>query len=227
MGSNFQENPYKAAAQSRLEETLSLERFARYAAWAGQERERAFHLYALNTQLSEALYTPLQMLEVALRNRCHSVLSARYGAWWFDQKGFLKAHRQPVQVEKAKADVRRGGKEVTEGRVVAALTFGFWTAMLSPKYDTLWQQELHRIASTPEGKRLPRKSLSEPLRDIRELRNRIAHHEPILSRDLCADHAGILRLTALLCPDAAAWSDHHSRFAAVYPAEGIALEGFR
>ena len=62
-----------------MEAALSLERFARYVAWAGGDRQRALDLYTLNTQLSEALYTPLQVLELALRNRVHAVLSAAHG----------------------------------------------------------------------------------------------------------------------------------------------------
>lgn len=62
-----------------LEAALSLERFARYVAWAGGDRARALELYTLNTQLSEALYTPLQALELALRNRIHTAMAAAYG----------------------------------------------------------------------------------------------------------------------------------------------------
>ena len=35
-----------------LEQALSLERFARYLAWADGGRQRAVELYTLNTQLS-------------------------------------------------------------------------------------------------------------------------------------------------------------------------------
>lgn len=58
-----------------LEAALSLERFARYREWADGDRARALDLYTLNTRLSEALYTPLQILEVVLRNRIHTVMS--------------------------------------------------------------------------------------------------------------------------------------------------------
>jgi len=48
-----------------IEEAISLERFSRYLHWAEGDHIRALELYALNTQVSEALYTPLQMLEVS------------------------------------------------------------------------------------------------------------------------------------------------------------------
>ena len=67
---------------SGFEATLSLERFARYLEWAKGDRLRALELYALNTQLSEALYTPLQILEVTLRNRIHTVLTDSLNECW-------------------------------------------------------------------------------------------------------------------------------------------------
>lgn len=208
----------------QLEAALSLERFARYLAWAGGDRVRALELYALNTRLSEALYTPLQMLEVALRNRIHSVLSVARHPRWFEDEGFLVAPNQTEQVAEALSELAREKKEPTPGRVVAALTFSFWTAMFGTVYETLWQQDLHRIAQRADGKRLRRKDFSSPLTPIRVLRNRIAHHEPILGWNLPKHHDAMLRLTGWLSPAAAAWSRTLDRFDAVYPSEGVVLQ---
>lgn len=207
-----------------LEEALSLERFGRYLAWAGGDRARALELYALNTGLSEALYTPLQMLEVALRNRTHSVLSAARHPRWFEDEGFLAAPNQAGQVVEALAELARDKKEPTPGRVVAALTFSFWTAMFGTAYEDLWQQDLHRIARREDGKNLRRKDFSGPLTPIRILRNRIAHHEPILGWDLPKHHGALLRLTGWLSPVAAAWCRSLDRFDQVHPPGRIALQ---
>jgi hypothetical protein len=206
-----------------IEEALSLERFGRYLAWAGGDRARALDLYALNTQLSEALYTPLQMLEVALRNRIHAVLSASVQPRWFKEPGVLAVPHQNEQVAEALADLARERKEPAPGRVVAALTFSFWTAMLGAPYENLWQTDLHRIGRRDDGKGLRRKDLSGPLTPIRLLRNRIAHHEPILTWDLPKHHEGMLRITGWLSPAAAAWCRTLDRFDQVHPTERIAL----
>ncbi len=207
----------------RLEEALSLERFGRYMAWAGNDHARALELYALNTRLSEALYTPLQMLEVALRNRIHAVLSASVQQRWFEAPGLLLVERQTGQVTEALAELARDGKEPTPGRVVAALTFSFWTTMLGTSYENLWQTDLHRIGRHENGKGLRRKSLSGPLTPIRLLRNRIAHHEPILAWDLPKHHHAMLRITRWLSPAAADWCGTLDRFDQVHPPERIAL----
>lgn len=163
-----------------LEQALSLERFARYLAWAGGDRNRAIELYTLNTKISERLYIPLQMLEVALRNRIRAVMSESRHERWFDDEEFLRGDRQPDQLAKAARDIADARKDATPGRIVAELTFSFWTAMLGASYEELWQTTLHRIGKKPNGKGLRRKDFSAPLTPIRILRNCIAHHEPII-----------------------------------------------
>ncbi|MBP1806877.1 Abi family protein [Rubellimicrobium aerolatum] len=210
-----------------LEDTLSLERFGRYLTWADGDRLRAVELYTLNSQLSESLYTPLHMLEVALRNRIHAVASAEpHGdpaLPWFNRPEYQKGSRQAEQLEKAKAELTESGRSHDPGRVVAALTFGYWTAFFGKDYETLWQQLLHKIARRADGKGLRRKDFSEPLARLRMLRNRIAHHEPILNWNLPKHHGKIIELTEWLSPAGAAWCRTYGRFSAVYPASGIEL----
>lgn len=150
-----------------IEDALSLERFSRYVQWAEGSHARALELYAINMQVSEALYTPMQMLEVALRNRIHSVMRAARHDRWFEDDGFLATTIQREQVAKAVRDIKDGRKEPAPGRVVAALTFSFWTAMFSRPYEDLWQTTLHGIARRETGKGLRRKDLAAPLAPIR------------------------------------------------------------
>jgi hypothetical protein len=206
-----------------FEEALSIERFGRYVAWAGDDRDRAIALYTLNTQLSECLYTPLQMLEVALRNRIHAVLTAAASERWFELPAYQKGSRQAEQLAKAKEDLAEDGKAASPSRIVAALTFGYWTSFLGHEYEDTWQQTLRHIARKADGKGLRRKDLSAPLTPIRVLRNRIAHHEPILHWNLPKHHGNIVQLTEWLSPPAAAWCRQHGRFDAVYPADGVRL----
>jgi hypothetical protein len=205
-----------------MEAALSLERFARYVTWAGNDRERALALYTLNTQVSEALYIALQTLEVSLRNRIHTVMAAAHGERWFEDIAVIKVEHQTAQVADAVAELEANGKVATAGRVIAALSFSFWTAMFSPIYEDLWRSTLKDIARR-DGKALLRKDFSRPLTQIRLLRNRIAHHEPILHWDLRKHHQALRDLTAWLSPPAFDWSQHLDRFEAVYPPEGIIL----
>lgn len=207
-----------------LEVALSPERFGRYLAWAQGDRPRAIHLYTLNCKLSESLYTPLHMLEVALRNRIHAVASnlADSGeAAWFDLAQFQIGDRQAEQLAKAKSDLASDRKPTEPSRIVASLTFGYWTGFFSRDYENLWQQGLHRIAKRPNGKGLQRKDFAQPLMPLRLLRNRIAHHEPIIGWDLPKHHDKIIELTEWLSPTGAQWCREHSRFPLLYPEAGI------
>jgi hypothetical protein len=207
-----------------LEHALSLERFSRYLDWAAGNRERAIELYTLNTRISESLYIPLQALEVVLRNRIHAVMTEAHHENWFSDAGFLLGDRQPEQLAKAINDIRANKKDPIAGRIVAELTFGFWTAMFGKVYEDLWQSTLHRIGKRPQGKGLVRKDFARPLARVRRLRNRVAHHEPIIMfTDLRARHDRIVEMVEWLAPAAAAWCRQLDRFDEVYPAQGIVL----
>jgi hypothetical protein len=206
-----------------IENILSVERFATYLAWAQGDRERAIELYTLNTQLSEALYTPLQMLEVALRNCVHDVMTEVFGPNWFDLPEHQLNEWQSDMLDKARKDLADASKVETPSALVAALTFGYWTAMLGAEYEDLWQMVLHKIAKNENGKGLRRKDLTKPSGPVRTLRNRIAHHEPILYRNLPKHHNAILQLTKWLSPVAAEWCRSIDRFDRLYPQGGLLL----
>ena len=60
-------------------------------------------------------------------------------------------------------------------------------------------------------KALARRQAYGPLNDLRKLRNRIAHHEPIFARRLLEDHQRILDVTGWFSPPARTWIERHSR----------------
>ncbi len=209
-----------------VEAALSLERFARYVAWARGDRRRAVELYTLNTRVSEALYVPLQALEVALRNRIHAVMTEASGAGWFQPEAGHVTDRQAEQVRAAIAELTEAGKPIEDGRVVAALTFSFWTSMFGREQDDLWKRTLHRIA-TRDGKFLSRKAFATPLTQVRLLRNRIAHHEPILYWDLPKHHRAIADMTRWLSPAMDDWRATLDRFDQVHPPDRMRLARLR
>lgn len=210
-------------AIGELEEALSLERFNRYLEWAGGDRARAVELYTLNAKVSERLYLPLQTLEVALRNRIHAVMTEAYHEKWFQNNDIILIEKQRDQIANAIEDVERQNKPITAGRIVAALTFSFWTSMFSPDYEILWQKELNKIGKRPDGKGFRRKEFSSPLTPIRTLRNRIAHHEPIIAWNLPKHYNNMIEITEWLSKPAADWCRVNCSFLYVYPEERITL----
>ena len=72
------------------------------------------------------------------------MLSEGREEYWFDDAGQITVYHQRDQLGKAKAGLREEGKSITLGRVLVALTFGFWKAMLNKQHENLWQTVLHK-----------------------------------------------------------------------------------
>lgn len=110
------------------------------------------------------------------------------------------------------------GKPITHGQIVAELNFGFWSSLFGRNSNHLWGQILRAIFNT---RGLQRPVISQKLRDLRQLRNRVAHYEPILAQPLASLHADVLTLTSWMSIDASAWITTHSNIA--YPATPIII----
>jgi len=213
---------YKWAETSNLEQSFSLERFQRYIEWAGGNKEKAFALYALNTTISESFYTPLHILEVALRNSLHNAMTQNFGEIWYENDAIIYGNLK-LKLQKAKADLTAEAREHTSGRIISVLTLGFWTGLMSPEYENLWRSTLYTAFTKEDGTGFARKEITRQLTPIRVLRNRIAHHEPIIYWNLHKHYNSILALTRCISKDAATWSEHHSRFVSIMPPDGIEL----
>jgi hypothetical protein len=203
---------YTPGIITALEASLSPERFTTYVQAAGGDKEQALRLYVWNAMISAAFYTPLQGLEVALRNAIHRELSRAYGIQWYDQPTLGLAPAALRQVSDAKDTLQKSRKPLDPPRIVAELSWGFWVSLLGRgprgRYETtLWRPALYR--AFPHVRSL-RKHVHAPRDYLRVFRNRIAHHEPIFARHLAADYASIIKVITWICPDTAAWIDHHN-----------------
>lgn len=205
---------YSRTVLRSLEKTVSLDRLSTYIKLAEGNVEKAFKLYVWNTALSEALYTPIQGFEITLRNALHDSLSTSISHNWFDVYHFEDRERQ--QIIKAKNYLDIFGKSTSVPNVIAALNFGFWTGILhSPYENNLWRPYLrHAFKTAPSP--LRRKRVFVIVDRTRRLRNRIAHHEPILKRNLEEDYGMMLELIGWICKDTESWIRQQSRFEEVW-----------
>ncbi len=199
---------YSTTNLTEIQRTLSSDRLRPYHHSVGGNLELAVRLYEQNTLLSESLYGILQGLEVAFRNTTHSQLAADYGrAEWYD---VLKLEpEQRAMLRNAKETLKKEGKALDAGRVVAELSFGFWTGLTGPKYDVLWRNHLVKIFPR---RPVQRAQVQARLNSIRKLRNRVAHHEPILSRPLQKDVNQIFDTISWMSPITARWVRGNSSF---------------
>ena len=195
-----------------MEQELSSARMERYITHAQGDHTKSLELYRLNCLLSERLYVAIQMLEITLRNQIDALLSQTYGSNWLEQKNLILKPTQHTKLERSKSDLRRKKHHFNKGHLIAELTLGFWTSFFDKKYENLWQQTLHHIAKQPNGNGYPRQYFSTRLNDIRDLRNRVAHHEPIYHLPLARLYDDITNIIGHMAPAAYKWVQAHSTF---------------
>jgi len=178
-------NTYSPEFLADLERTMSRARLSRYMRAANGDLPAALGLYEKNVALSESLFGFLHGLEVAIRNSMHHVLSQDLGQPdWYQDGLALPWHTAPQLnftrlmngiVHEART---RAGAGAPIGKVIAELKFAFWSNMLASRFDPIWRSSLYK--AFPNGRPL-RSDVHLRLEVIRWLRNRIAHHEPILT----------------------------------------------
>lgn len=174
-------NSYNSA--NKIINSLTIERLSSYKNTKSSDIESQLSVYAWNSALCAALYPWLSMLEVALRNAMDRALREdKHNDYWFDLPYF---DNQPV--DDAKKKILRQDKEITPGRIIAELNFGYWTSLFSTRYETkqiIWPRLIKPIFPDLPKSLCIREGLSKRIHDLRKLRNRVYHYEPIWHFDL-------------------------------------------
>ena len=211
---------YTPGALADLLKALSEPRFQTYLGHANGNQEMGMRQYVWNAALASGLHGPVHMLEVTLRNAVHDRLKHIHGASWFDLPGFLRGPEAGM-INDARNYLADRNESTAPDKIIAELNFRFWVAIFSRKYDRLWVSSLQAIFSP----RPIRHELHEKLDRLRTLRNRIAHHEPILHRHLMADLADIKQIVGSLSPTVLDWLNWHQQATARFatPATDIDL----
>lgn len=167
---------------------LTPQRLARYVRVGGSD-QAGWDLYVWNSQLCSAYLEALSWVEVGLRNATAEQMdqlrrsSDPAGEWLDPTSEWFTPWFQPGSVsnlKQARSQARRGKQQPVAGRVIAELTFGFWVRLYSRHYEaSLWTPALRH--AFPGG--MARSTVHDRLRALQQLRNRVAHHEPIFEQD--------------------------------------------
>jgi hypothetical protein len=224
-----------ASPGSWVEQWLSAGRFRTYLNGAGGDRSKALDLYEWSACMSAAIMHDLGHLEVAVRNAYNGALEARQPGplHWTEDLGRYFPYRRGRAADGTIIDrnnkPRRqidqaiqaaGGSGATRGKVVAELNFGFWRYLTTTIHDgTLWVPYLRW--GFPVGMRaagpvpLSRPVVDGAMGELHMLRNRVAHHEPLLGADLTARRADLVLLLDLIDDDLSQYVQLQSTWAAV------------
>lgn len=213
--------PFRYAADdlAALSETLSAPRLRSYLRAAGHDHARALRLYLWNARLSKAMRYPLEMAELSLRNRINVALCDTWGRQW-PHGTHIRAHLTPKALSSLNEAVTAYGNHAQADTIVAALSFGFWTSIVSASFEQdLWRMEFHkafpnyRTSGKMEG---DIEDVQSHISDARYIRNRISHLEPIHRKDVTAYHAKIIKIIQFSCSKTAKWVRHHSTLAKIH-----------
>jgi hypothetical protein len=155
------------------------------------EPEKPIELYFFNVALCESFYSSIHFLEIILRNRISKAVMKVTGSDWvelerinfFDDAELKNLHN-------AKENLVKTQKNLNSDNMIAELNFGFWLSLFHRKYEAkIWQKKgaLQMVFSNHinTGLVLNIKKIRADLENIRKLRNRIFHHEPIINIAPC------------------------------------------
>lgn len=176
----------------------------------GQLSAHPFELYRWNMRVSGAFMLPLHTCEVIVRNEVAEALLQRHGPLWPWQEGFRASLPGGAARYNARDELlRAASRHASTAAVIASLRFAFWQHLFTQRFDqTLWATTLKDVfpgAEPAMPRHLLRARMHADLEQIRQLRNRIAHHEPIFARDLALDLVTIGRIVQMRCTDVERW----------------------
>ncbi len=200
--------PYDAETIRSLKASLSEPRFATYLSKAGGNETLAFNLYLYNARLAKSFLFPLSVAEVTLRNAVDNILLKVYGATWHQDDYFRDNVLTPESLGALDKAIERA-RSNERGKVIAELTFDFWSNLFRNEYAHLWRTKAN-IAFPGLSRGEGRHEIQLLAREINRFRNRIAHHEPILDMNVPDLYSKIIKLVELRCKATANWMRHHS-----------------
>lgn len=209
---------------------LSTPRLRTYSTACNNSVPEGLELYRWNLDVSMAFFESIHYLEVGLRNNIDTEMTKWFNAThpasaetvnlhWFDPDNLHSHGRTPGQLsglnanslQKVRDAHRNAGRRhhpVEPGHIVAELTLGFWQYLLKPTgTNIMWTNALrHAFVRNARQQRL-----EASVGKIVDLRNRIAHHEPIFAVDLQREYENLIRTAEIVEPGLGWWIDTTSR----------------
>jgi hypothetical protein len=205
-----------------LEKHFSAARLGRYRASCGGDENKAATAYVHNMLLAEAMVPMLNVLEIALKNSVHGRLSTLYGRvdWWEAWAGDQAFAWQTREVSSAKTKLQRRAETSTPDKIVAELAFGFWSSLFNASFQIVLWKDLRLVFPRCPKHHRQRHTISSALNQIRDLRNRVFHHEQLLwlNPTLLDLHTRGTEVVGWLDPQLVTWLAKYDRLPASWAA---------
>ena len=202
----------------KIEKILSKERLDPYLKLSNNDKDKALELYILYTKINESLYIPLQNIEVAIRNSFYESIALKYGYnWIIDKTQILRGLSRKKRLLLEKLDfVYEDKPNPTITDLISNVSLSFWTVLLDDDFEVeIWRPCLYKLFNKSNNKLL-RKDIRTRLKNIKEIRNRVFHHENLLKYDLLKSFNDIIDFIRLLSNDLAAITLQNTNFMEIY-----------
>ena len=179
-----------------FEDIISPERMQRYLVACNGNTRKAMTLYRYNIKLSQELLALIGYFEVALRNRINKQLITQFGNDWLRDSilpnGIFYSNHKVYKTQSIILKAYQGlcrSNSYSHSKLLSEMEFGIWKYMFSNVQYALTGQTLLSIfknkpTSTP-SQQYTNTYVFRELDYINNLRNRIAHHEPICFGNGC------------------------------------------
>ncbi|SDK53110.1 hypothetical protein SAMN05192566_1545 [Methylophilus rhizosphaerae] len=186
-------------------ETITRSRLTSFHAnVAGGSDSDAVRLYLWNANLSSSLLLPIALLEVVLRNAVSEAISNTYGPNWHQNNAFILSLPDPKAAYSPRRDlINTAAQHQLIGKTIPELKFAFWRDMFTKRHQgRIWGNELRKVfpnAPHALSESAVRLHIYHSLTQIKTLRNRVAHHEPIFQRNTQSDFDLIKEIIEMRC----------------------------
>lgn len=212
----------QAAPVDAIAALLTASRLAPYLRESEGDDPKALELYAWNVEMAAACLETMAYVEVMLRNAIDRELAlyAREETRkipWFMIPTITGASHTAItrSVEETRGRLRGlSAHRDSRDQIIAGLSFGFWPQLFGSNHEDLWRSSLSK--ALPGADRNLRKSVSAKLDRLRPFRNRLAHHDSLLTQDIMFHLEEMLTLVEWINPDARRWLEAHERVTEVY-----------
>lgn len=166
---------------------MSIARMSRYLVACNGNTKKAMTLYRNNLKLSQEMFTIISCLEIAVRNAVDRHCLNNLGNDWLQNGthtgGIFDNRNCRLTTQNINEAINKLGSYYSHQKLVAELGFGFWRYMFAPhQYTATGRTLLHIFPSRPRSSptiQYNHTYIFNQLAAINEIRNRIAHHEPI------------------------------------------------
>jgi hypothetical protein len=194
--------------------TLSATRLATFDAARGfSSSADTLGKYSWHALTSAAFFASLHICEVTIRNAIDEALTKIYGPNWPWNPTFERSLPNPRgQNFNPKMELLRARKKLsigTTGKLIAELKFAFWCHMFTSRYQVrIWDANVYAVfPNIPAfySAAQARQAIYLELESLRQFRNRIAHHEPILTSPLSDRQTSIETLLAWRSNETLIW----------------------